>query len=87
VATPAAAVAILGNTIKPTSFSFSQGGPAMTWPTISNRIYRVAYKNSLTDPSWTPADADIVANGATSSWVDRTANRPSQRFYTVAQLN
>jgi hypothetical protein len=87
VSSPAAAIAIQGNTIKPTSFSVTQAGPTLTWPTISNRIYRIAYKNTLTDQNWVPAGPDILANGPSGFWIDQSSNRPGQRFYTVAQLH
>jgi len=81
-----ASVVVEGNTIKPGNFSLSSTGVSMGWASTANGVYRIAYKNSLSDPNWTTAGPDITATGATTSWVDRTTPRPNQRFYLVGQV-
>ena len=59
----------------------------LTWPSVAGKIYRVAYKNALTDPSWTYLTGDITATGATTAWIDATAAGSSQRFYRIDLMN
>jgi hypothetical protein len=53
---------------------------------MSNRLYRVAFKNNLSDPAWTIA-GNLTASGSNSSWVDTGAGKAPQRFYLIAQVN
>jgi hypothetical protein len=85
--TPATAtVAVGGNTIPVQSLTLSTTGAAMQWNSTPDRVYRVAYKNSLSDPNWITATGDITAISQTTSWVDDTARNSNQRFYVVAQV-
>jgi hypothetical protein len=81
-----AAIAIGGNTIRPASFNVARTGPTMTWNSTSGKVYRVVYKNNLSDAQWTPVGTNITATGSLSSFVDTTAGGRSQRFYALAQV-
>src|SRR6185312_12425166 len=37
----------------------NNGGMKMSWPTVSGKIYGVAYKSNLTDAAWTPIGSDV----------------------------
>jgi hypothetical protein len=65
----------------------SGGAMQFNWPSVTGKIYRVAYKNNLTDASWTDLSPSINATGATCSWTDSTAASASQRFYVVYLAN
>ena len=55
-------------------------------PTVAGGIYRVQYKNALSDPTWTSIGLDQTANGNSLLLnVDTTTN--SQRFYRVLLVN
>ena len=58
-----------------------------TWPSVAGKIYHVAYKNALTDATWTDLSGDITATGTTCSWTDNTAASASKRFYVVYVVN
>ena len=57
------------------------------WSSIAGKIYRVAYKNCLTDAAWTGLSGDITATGALCSWTDSTAATASKRFYVIYVTN
>jgi len=76
---------ISGNTV-PASLKMSPQGTLLTWPSISNKQYRIGYKNNLTDQVWTPI-GQVTATNSTSSWADNTVTPVRQRFYLVAQVN
>jgi hypothetical protein len=59
----------------------------LTWLSVAGKIYRVACKNTLSDPSWTYPTGNITATGASSAWIDATAVGSSQRFYRIDQMN
>jgi hypothetical protein len=84
VGAPAAAtMSLAGNNVPTTSMQMSGGSPTFTWASSSNAIYRVLYKNNLTDPVWLPAGSDITATGAASTWSDTNTANATQRFYVV----
>lgn len=62
----------------------SGGNFNFTWPTIPNRSYRVQFKNSLTDASWT----DLTGNLATTnlSYTFTNAATTNAMFYRVSLL-
>lgn len=59
------------------------GNPTVTWPSAAGSVYRVAYKNNMSDPNWTILPTPITATGSTTSWTDTTPNKPGQRFYVI----
>jgi hypothetical protein len=59
----------------------TNGTVALTWPSISNRVYRVQYKNSLSDESWTDLPGDVTATSGTASKIDVLGT--TNRFYRL----
>jgi len=55
----------------------------LSLPTLSGRVYRLEYKNSLLDVQWTPLPL-VAGTGRTLVLTDPDANE-SQRFYRVRQ--
>jgi alpha-D-xyloside xylohydrolase len=62
------------------------GGFLINWPSQSGIIYRVQWKNSLTDPMWQSIVPDFTATGSMMNWTDdgsQTGGLSLQRFYRV----
>jgi hypothetical protein len=66
--------------------TLSASGATLTWTSTPGSVYRVSYKNSLSDTSWIDASGNLPATGTTTSWVDATAIGKTQRFYQIAQV-
>jgi hypothetical protein len=62
------------------------GEVVLTWPTTAGRIYRIEYKNDLSEVDWTPLGADHEATGETLSVVD-LLTAATQRFYRILEVN
>ena len=58
----------------------------ISFPAISGRTYRVEYKGSLADASWTPLGSDAVASGVNQIRQDNVGP-DTQRFYRVVQMD
>lgn len=72
----------------PCSISRVAGGVIQfNWPGLAGKIYRVAYKNNLTDSTWTDLSGNINGNGTSCAWMDSTAASASKRFYVVYTVN
>jgi hypothetical protein len=63
------------------SVTNANGTATLSWSSISNRVYRVQYKNSLSDATWTDLPGDVSATGATSSKMDSSGG--TNRFYRL----
>ena len=61
--------------------SISGGTITISFPTQSGLSYQLLYKNSLTDPIWTPIGSPVSGNGAVQSVSDTVGG--SKRFYRV----
>ncbi|HYG36859.1 MAG TPA: fibronectin type III domain-containing protein, partial [Clostridia bacterium] len=85
VGTPSKAAITIGGNAVPVSLTLSPNGTRLTWTSNANRRYQVAYKDSLTDSTWTMA-GQITATNSTSSWLD-AGGAKTQRFYLVAQVD
>lgn len=55
----------------------------LTWSAQPGNVYRVQYKNALSDPAWTDLPNDVSATTTTASTADDTASGVSQRFYRI----
>src|ERR1043166_3866657 len=44
---------VLTNSVHSSISRGSGGSMQLTWPSVAGKIYRVAYKNDLTDATWT----------------------------------
>jgi hypothetical protein len=64
----------------------NNGSPTFTWASGANVMYRIFYKNSLTDPVWLATGPDITATGATTTWADTNTANTAQRFYVLMQI-
>ncbi len=58
----------------------------ITWPSVSNSVYRVQYKTNLASPGWFSLAPDVTATGSTASFPDHPGTAP-QRFYRVVLLS
>lgn len=67
-----------------TSVQMTNGAFTLTWSSISNVTYRVQFKTSLTDTSWTDLLGDVTATGTTASKSDTPEG--TARFYRVKAL-
>jgi hypothetical protein len=56
-------------------------GFSVSLPTEHGRVYRLEYKNTLTDTNWVPLPL-VAGNGASRELIDSTAPN-TQRFYRV----
>jgi len=77
-----AEVAINGNSV-PSSLKVTGAGAAIQWASVTGKVYRVAYKASLSDTTWTNLSSLITASGATASYTDTAAGKHSTRYYLV----
>ena len=59
------------------------GSVTVQWSAVSGKTYRLQFKNSLSDVSWSNIAGDVTASGATVTKVDSAATNPSGRFYRV----
>ncbi|HEY2329659.1 MAG TPA: Ig-like domain-containing protein [Verrucomicrobiae bacterium] len=85
-AAASATVTITGNSV-PSSISKAGSNMKITWSSVVNKTYHVAYKNSLTDATWTNLSSLITAASSTTSYTDTTASSKTQRFYIVYVTN
>jgi hypothetical protein len=84
VASPGnAMLTMTGNTVSKPALVMNPAGPTLSWPSTSGAVYRIAFKNRLSDPAWTYTTNTLNSAGNLTSWTD-TDNLP-QRFYLVIQ--
>jgi hypothetical protein len=60
----------------------TNGVATITWSAVAGRSYRLQYRASLTDASWTDLLPDVPATGPTASTPDPVGSLP-QRFYRI----
>jgi YVTN family beta-propeller protein len=66
--------------------TFATNGTTLRWSAIAGLIYRLQYKNTLTDPLWLDVPGDIVATNGLASKLDPSAITNSSRFYRIVAL-
>jgi hypothetical protein len=87
IGTPGSATLFLpGNSVAVQSLRLTANGPSLSWNGLSGGVYRVAYKNSLTDPNWLYSNPFTATNGL-CAWTDTNKPAANQRFYLVLQAN
>ncbi len=59
----------------------------ITWASIAGKIYKVAYKAKLSDPTWTDLSGNLTAVSTAMSWADVDATKSAMRYYTVYVTN
>jgi len=82
-----ATVTIAGNSVPSTLSKVTGNNRQITWSSAPGKIYRVAYKNNLSDTTWTNLSGLITATGTTTLYTDTTANKSTQRYYLVYVTN
>jgi hypothetical protein len=65
-----------------TSITVSDELATITWESVSNRTYRLQYKNEITDPVWIELPEDVVATGPSCAITNATGGA-THRFYRV----
>ena len=86
VGAPSIATAIIGgNVLGGSSIQVTGSGATLSWPSTNGAVYRIAYKNSLTDPVWSYMATSITASGSRTSWTD-TSHQP-QRYFLIIQTH
>jgi len=58
----------------------------ITWSAVSNQVYRVQYKTSLSSTSWFNLAPDVTATNSTASFTDHPG-AAAQRYYRVVLLS
>jgi hypothetical protein len=58
----------------------------LSWASVIGGVYRVSYKNSQTDSTWTAVSQDITATSTQTRWVDGSSSTVNQRFYLVSRI-
>ena len=86
-ASSSATLDIAGNVVPIRSIKATGANVTVTWASASGKTYRVAYKNSVTDPNWTDLSGNITATGASTSWTDGAGSKFAQRYYAVYGVN
>jgi hypothetical protein len=87
IGSPAAAsIFLAGNVVTVKSARMTNLGLMLTWDSAAGSIYRIVYKDSLSDSKWTQAGPDITTTDTTTSWIDLASKQRSQRFYQVARI-
>ncbi|PYJ56404.1 MAG: hypothetical protein DME24_22365 [Verrucomicrobia bacterium] len=61
----------------------TQTTTTLQWSAVAGKVYRVQYKDSLSDPGWNDLPGDVTATGGTASQIDTTVTSGPQRFYRV----
>jgi hypothetical protein len=59
----------------------------VSWASQTGSTYHIAYKNRLTDPTWTDLSGAITATNSAMFWSDPTAAGQPSRFYNIYRSN
>jgi YD repeat-containing protein len=63
--------------------TISGGSVTVEWAAVAGKSYRLQFKNSLGDASWTDVPGDVTAAATIVNKVDASASAASRRFYRV----
>jgi hypothetical protein len=73
-----------GEGLRILTLTFLTGGARkILWSATPGQMYRVQFKNSLTDAGWNDVAGTITANGTTACQADGNGVLGDQRFYRV----
>jgi hypothetical protein len=78
-----ATVTIGGNSVPSTIGNAPGHAVKITWKSVAGKIYVVADKTSLSEPTWTNLSGSITATGSSTSYTDTTVNNHNVRYYLV----
>jgi hypothetical protein len=59
----------------------------LTWTASAGLVYRVQYKNNLSDSNWQTLGSDVTATSTTATKTDSFVGSASQRFYRILLVN
>ena len=68
-----------------TSVSLTDGNFGLSWSSVSGRIYRVQWKQQITDPTWNDL-TDVTASTNSTSFTTNSVAQP-QQFYRAIVVN
>ena len=68
-----------------TSVNVAAGRADVAWSSTPGKVYRVLYKDDLSEPVWREVVGDITATGNTTTFSDGTGFR-TQRFYHIMEV-
>jgi hypothetical protein len=63
--------------------SLGAGAKKILWSAVPGKTYRVQFKHSATEASWTALPGVFTASSTTAGAEDNAAGEASQRFYRV----
>jgi hypothetical protein len=64
----------------------ASGGPTtIFWNAVPGRTYRVQYKDSLSDPTWSEFPRSVVPETTTGTFTDDAPSAFGQRYYQVIE--
>ncbi|HWW03066.1 MAG TPA: Ig-like domain-containing protein [Candidatus Acidoferrum sp.] len=78
-----ASVTIAGNAVPSSIRKVAGNNVQITWGSVVNKIYRIAYKNNLSNATWTNLSGLITATSTTTSYTNSTAGASKQLYYVV----
>ena len=61
-------------------------GIAIQWSSAAGGVYRVVFKEQLSDSTWHDLSPDIYADGAVTTWTDASAPSHRSRYYSVVMI-
>ena len=59
----------------------------LTWTASAGLVYRVQYKNNLSDVTWQTLGSDVTASGTIATKVDTGFLAIPQRYYRILLVN
>ena len=69
-----------------TSVTRTDNAVTLTWESVAGRSYRIEFKESLSDPAWSPLGPDVTATATATTATDPAAPAP-RRFYRIRRLD
>ncbi len=73
-----------GSILRVITLSSPQSGPVQIfWSAVSGKTYRVQFKATVSDPTWTNLDGDVTATDESGYKVDPLAGATEQRYYRI----
>jgi hypothetical protein len=81
-----AATVFIDGTFGPiTGVIVSGGQVGVTWASTAGKVYRVLYKDNLSEPVWREILGDITATASTTTYTEAVGFR-TQRFYQIMEV-
>ena len=61
-------------------------GMALLWTSAPGKVYRVQFKNRLSEPEWTDLNGDVTSTTTSATKIDEAGGASAERFYRVLAL-